>query len=81
MILDQIPEVHVDHVEEPCDDPNCDGLASYRNNITKTHETTSKPLDEKMHSGNTENHLEYRQGLIKGTGDILMEDDHGEHHG
>ena len=80
--LDQVPEVHVSQVEEPCDDPNCDGMATYRNNVTKTVEATSeKPLVEKRYSDNTQPHLEWRKGSIKGTADFLSEDDPGEHHG
>lgn len=34
ILVEQIPEVHVSEVEMPCNATGCDGVATYRNNVT-----------------------------------------------
>ena len=52
LLMEQIPEVHISEAEVDCNQPNCDGKATYvNNNLNSSAPTTTRILREDNKDG------------------------------
>ena len=51
LLMEQIPEVHISEAEVDCNQPNCDGKATYVNNSVTSGASTSTQILKEDNNG------------------------------
>jgi len=51
LLMEQIPEVHISEAEVDCNQPNCDGKATYVNNSFTSSASTSTQILKEDNNG------------------------------